>query len=269
MEVLPAYWGIETLGRDFNFHHFHLIWKYYPPTGVLKLDLAVEIFKQLVHYLEVLPAYWGIETQITRGLLCGFCRSIWKYYPPTGVLKLLLLSALSLSSSCYLEVLPAYWGIETFFRNQPDHSAQANLEVLPAYWGIETICQVITAGRSTHIWKYYPPTGVLKPAELDPVTVRQVQNLEVLPAYWGIETPAWHFRSSRSRPRIWKYYPPTGVLKLIDSKRRPNFCFVIWKYYPPTGVLKLFMSFPKGGIRPIIWKYYPPTGVLKPLRDQH
>ena len=41
---------------------------------------------------------------------------IWKYYPPTGVLKLFIASRMLFMSSSYLEVLPAYWGIETHRR---------------------------------------------------------------------------------------------------------------------------------------------------------
>ena len=62
-----------------------------------------------------------------------------------------------------LEVLPAYWGIETL-EGARDHHEVLGLEVLPAYWGIET--------RSS-----FPLCA-------------NVAGLEVLPAYWGIETRA-------------------------------------------------------------------------------
>ncbi len=38
------------------------------------------------------------------------------------------------------------------------------------------------------IWKYYPPTGVLKLITRRNTRNRGIKNLEVLPAYWGIET---------------------------------------------------------------------------------
>ena len=41
------------------------------------------------------------------------------------------------SANSGLEVLPAYWGIETDARHALE-CRQRGLEVLPAYWGIET-----------------------------------------------------------------------------------------------------------------------------------
>ena len=64
-----------------------------------------------------------------------------------------------------LEVLPAYWGIETRAMTSEHSRAISDLEVLPAYWGIETLLSF----------------GDLR---LSPAL-----DLEVLPAYWGIETP--------------------------------------------------------------------------------
>ena len=64
--------------------------------------------------------------------------------------------------------------------------------------------------------------------------------LEVLPAYWGIETFDSVSLANSAFCRIWKYYPPTGVLKRTHSRSAPcrrRIAF-IWKYYPPTGVLK-------------------------------
>ena len=37
-----------------------------------------------------------------------------------------------------LEVLPAYWGIETTNNRSDQSNPIDDLEVLPAYWGIET-----------------------------------------------------------------------------------------------------------------------------------
>ena len=49
----------------------------------------------------------------------------------------------------HLEVLPAYWGIETFVSPYDCMMSEGkNLEVLPAYWGIETL--------STNPLKNYP-----------------------------------------------------------------------------------------------------------------
>ncbi len=64
-----------------------LIWKYYPPTGVLKLHTPASFFIHIPLNLEVLPAYWGIETGEEKDEN-QFEQRIWKYYPPTGVLKL-------------------------------------------------------------------------------------------------------------------------------------------------------------------------------------
>ena len=63
-----------------------------------------------------------------------------------------------------------------------------NLEVLPAYWGIETRGNCAFDQDDLLIWKYYPPTGVLKLRVVLHTDIRNVPNLEVLPAYWGIET---------------------------------------------------------------------------------
>ena len=69
---------------------------------------------------------------------------IWKYYPPTGVLKPLCLPFFASfraerAERIDLEVLPAYWGIETAFSHSSILEAVIYLEVLPAYWGIETL----------------------------------------------------------------------------------------------------------------------------------
>ena len=42
-----------------------------------------------------------------------------------------------------------------------------------------------------------------------------IEDLEVLPAYWGIETSLCIVGLGTGAQRIWKYYPPTGVLKLL------------------------------------------------------
>ena len=91
-----------------------VIWKYYPPTGVLKL-CCLNLFKGLVNSV------------------------IWKYYPPTGVLKLLQFLLCHRFFFEDLEVLPAYWGIETFCLPFFASFRAFHLEVLPAYWGIETL----------------------------------------------------------------------------------------------------------------------------------
>ncbi len=66
-------------------------------------------------------------------------------------------------SSFDLEVLPAYWGIETNISFSFMLKNRSDLEVLPAYWGIETNGRLATANAIfALIWKYYPPTGVLK-----------------------------------------------------------------------------------------------------------
>ena len=89
LEVLPAYWGIETNKESlFLVQYLSLIWKYYPPTGVLKL-LEAKFHHAISKFV------------------------IWKYYPPTGVLKLTINIMLRDSQFDNLEVLPAYWGIET------------------------------------------------------------------------------------------------------------------------------------------------------------
>ena len=63
----------------------------------------------------------------------------------------------------HLEVLPAYWGIETVRTKNLRFSGILDLEVLPAYWGIETFRKKSKRLLiSKTIWKYYPPTGVLK-----------------------------------------------------------------------------------------------------------
>ncbi len=140
--------------------------------------------------LEVLPAYWGIETQFPQGKAHQNPSWIWKYYPPTGVLKL--------SKRGYL------------------------------------------AGFSgTRIWKYYPPTGVLKLMSVTLESSFALSDLEVLPAYWGIETQFPQGKAHQNPSWIWKYYPPTGVLKLSKRGYLAGFSGTrIWKYYPPTGVLK-------------------------------
>ena len=67
---------------------FRGIWKYYPPTGVLKRLISCTNRVTASANLEVLPAYWGIETAPQSAVLTRGVFSIWKYYPPTGVLKL-------------------------------------------------------------------------------------------------------------------------------------------------------------------------------------
>ena len=70
--------------------------------------------------------------------LCSRC--IWKYYPPTGVLKHKGKLAVAVSVTVvYLEVLPAYWDI----KNKKglclsDTNPFLHLEGCPFYWGIET-----------------------------------------------------------------------------------------------------------------------------------
>ena len=91
-----------------------MIWKYYPPTGVLKQNSSVMQMSSQCD-LEVLPAYWGIET-LCDGSERPHDIEIWKYYPPTGVLKL--------------------------------------------------NCPSILTDSPEFIWKYYPPTGVLKQCSL-------------------------------------------------------------------------------------------------------
>ncbi len=73
-------------------------------------------------------------------------------------------------------------------------------------------------------------------------------HLEVLPAYWGIETD-FIFSEDLDAPQpIWKYYPPTGVLKLHENLLSFLEMFYIWKYYPPTGVLKqIYLDFRRLG----------------------
>ena len=67
---------------------------------------------------------------------------IWKYYPPTGVLKPCVKACFPYIHIPDLEVLPAYWGIETIeIARGIDIHQFGNLEVLPAYWGIETSCE--------------------------------------------------------------------------------------------------------------------------------
>ena len=94
------------------------------------------------------------------------------------------------------------------------------------------------------IWKYYPPTGVLKLFALNPdcrlIPIEMGGNIwKYLPAYWGIETVYLPSRSYHYLSRIWKYYPPTGVLKHTRACVLSHLIENIWKYYPPTGVLKL------------------------------
>ena len=71
---------------------------------------------------------------------------------------------LALAYKLHQEGLPAYWGIETFFRPLRDVSLNIrHQEGLPAYWGIETSI----------------------PNRLAMVSAT---DQEGLPAYWGIET---------------------------------------------------------------------------------
>ena len=48
----------------------------------------------------------------------------------------------------YLEVLPAYWGIETpILADAVGIAKRFHLEVLPAYWGIETATNLALYGE--------------------------------------------------------------------------------------------------------------------------
>ena len=195
LEVLPAYWGIEThcwltsLASTLAF----VIWKYYPPTGVLKLFRTPLLFsKPIIYHLEVLPAYWGIETPPGRPRRSAIPLEYLEVLPAYWGIETVCFVALWDDFETHLEVLPAYWGIETFKQNSRSKFSRAYLEVLPAYWGIETFCSALRfAHCGTLIWKYYPPTGVLKLKWIVNFDFfGALKNLEVLPAYWGIETIA-------------------------------------------------------------------------------
>ena len=56
-----------------------------------------------------------------------------------------------MNSAVYLEVLPAYWGIETICHPFVKISTVENLKVLPAYWGIETVFAISGVPLERHI----------------------------------------------------------------------------------------------------------------------
>ena len=59
LEVLPAYWGIET-GRTAGHNNtIPMIWKYYPPTGVLKPDVTNNCSRGVLVNLEVTTRLLG------------------------------------------------------------------------------------------------------------------------------------------------------------------------------------------------------------------
>ena len=113
--------------------------KYYPPTGVLKRQFLPAFLRILLIYLEVLPAYWGIETFTRTAAWILTTQYIWKYYPPTGVLKLAGCQKFHETSRTIGSTNPPTGVLKPGHVTLLVELVRVIIwKVLPAYWGIET-----------------------------------------------------------------------------------------------------------------------------------